>query len=155
VAEIYYLIDGSKLIGYEINGNTALRQMILEACEQFHRKVMEGMEIVANEFNPELRDKALAEIEPEPDSTASYEDFQSEVYKRKQAYVRIEGTKEMLEIAMAYKDLQLQEKMLKDPKQYRRNQIWQILQNNNASVIDFGQKGKVTYSDKLYVNVHE
>ncbi len=153
VTEIFYLVDGNKFTGYEIHQQHSLRDAIIEECSAFHAKVLKGIEIVQNELNPELRTLALQELEPDPDGTESYEKFLSESYKKKGNYIRIEGTQEMYEEALRYKQASAGEKLHKEKKQLSKNIIWQALSRRNANVIDFGKSGKITYSDKLYVNV--
>lgn len=153
VTEIYYLIDGNKLTGWEIPQQPTLRDMIIERCSEFHGKILKGIEIVQNELNPELRTLALQELEPPPDSTAAYEQFMKEAYLKKSQYIKIEGTQDLYEEALSYKQISKQIKDLTEIKQTHKNTIWQALVRRGASVINFGKQGKITYSDKLYVNV--
>jgi predicted phage-related endonuclease len=153
VTEIYYLIDGNNLVGWEIEQNQQILDTIVEKCTEFHASVMKGIEIVHNELNPDLRMIALQELEPPADNTLAYEKFLSELYKKKSNYIRIDGTQELYEEALRYKAASAQEKSYKETKQISKNIIWQTLSRRNANVIDFGKSGRITYSDKLYVNV--
>jgi len=155
VAEIYYLIDGNKFSGWEIPQQPTLRDMIIERCDDFHAKITKGIEIVINELNPDLRTMALQELEPPPDDTLGYEKFLKEIYLRKQNYVQIDGTQDLYEEALRYKKAHGAMKELEAQKQSSKNIIWQALSRKNANTINFGTQGRITYSDKLYVNVKQ
>lgn len=154
-AEIYYLIDGNKFSGWEIPQQPTLLEMIVERCTEFHAKILKGIEIVQNELNPDLRTLALQELEPPADTTLAYEAFLKEAYLKKQAYIQIDGTPAMYDVAMDYKAAHKEIKEWEEKKQTNKNLIWQTLSRRGANTINFGKLGKITYSDKLYVNVKQ
>lgn len=155
IAEIYYLEDGNKFYGWEIPQSPILLEQILEQCIIFNDKVQKGLEIVMNVLEVDKRNRFLQEIEPDPDDTKAYEVFLSELYKQKQAYVKVQGTEEILNWAKEYKAVAAQEKKLDQQKQLAKNHMMKFLNDNDASVIDCGESGKITYNKRLYVNIEE
>lgn len=156
VAEIYYLTDGNKFTGWEIEQRPSLMLEIEEKCIDFHSRITKGIEIMKNERNPQLQEMALQELEPEPDNTLAYEKFLSEKFKKKSMYTQVTGTNELLERALEYKFISKTIKTLTEEKQEKKNIIWNYLCRNSANVVTFGKgQGKITFADKLYVNVKE
>ena len=153
VAEIYYLQDGNKFYGYEIPQSPIVLERILEKCFIFYAKVQKGLEIVAGEPNPTLMYQALCEIEPDPDDTEAYQDFLSDLFKKKQKLVKVVGSDDDLRLAREYRAVDKELKDLTKLRQELKNKIWKVLHKNNANVVDFGADGKITYNKRLYVNI--
>jgi predicted phage-related endonuclease len=151
---IFYLEDGNKFRGYKIPVVESVKEQILIQSEAFWKKVVQGREIMANVKGYDNQLKFLAEIEPAPDSTPAYYEFLSELFKRKQSFVRIDGSDADKANALAYKQLGEQMNTLDDERQVYKNKIMKSLHDAGANIIDFGEDGKITYNKKLYVNVN-
>lgn len=155
VAEIYYLEDGNKFYAWEIPQSPILLEQILEQCIAFNEKVQKGLEIVMNVLEVDKRNRFLQEIEPDPDDTKAYEVFLSELYKQKQNFVKVQGPTEIYDRAVAYKSINADIKGLESKAQLEKNYIMKFINDNDASVVDFGDQGKITYNKRLYVNIKE
>ena len=153
-AEIYYLQDGNKFYGWEIPQNESLLSIICEQCETFYDRVQKGLDIVMNTKSVAKREKFLHEIEPDPDDTEAYEMFQKEAYKKKKKFVKIKGTEEMQKIADEYVSIDSEIKMRTKELQRLKNEIWKVLTNTSANVIELENGGKITYNKRLYVNTN-
>jgi predicted phage-related endonuclease len=151
-AEIYYLQDGNKFYALEIPQNENLLEIITTQCEIFYNKVQKGLEIIKDVKNQKKRERFLHEIEPEPDDTEAYEMFMKEAYKRKKKFVKIKGTDEMKKIAEEYTEIDAEIKGRTKDLQRRKNEIWKVLTNTSANVIEFDGGGKITFNKRLYVN---
>lgn len=152
-AIIFYLQDGRELKGYEIPIVPHLVDQMLERSFDFVMRVKKGRDILANEHNIDKQIQFLSEVEPPPDNTKAWEQFFSELYKMKQSFVRVDGDSTLLEIVEQYNELNAKMKELDDQKQGHKNNILLALKNNSANVIDFGDRGRVTYNKRLYINV--
>lgn len=153
-AEIYYLQDGNKFYGWEIPQNDNLLEIIKTECEKFHGKVKKGIEILMETSSLKKREQYLHEIEPEPDNTEAYEMFMKEAYKRKKKFVKIKGDQDILKVAQEFVaiDSEIKEKL--KVLQNRKNEIWRVLNNNSANVIELDNGGKITYNKRLYVSAN-
>jgi putative phage-type endonuclease len=154
-ALLLYLRDGNDLYGYYIEESKELTDEMIQRSYDFYLKVTKGREIIQNERNIEKRDQALAEIAPEPDSSKAWEDYWSEAYKKKQNYVKIQGTEEVLSYALNYNELNAQVKELEERKQLYKNHILNEMLKNSADAISFGERGQITYNKRLYINIKE
>lgn len=155
VFQIFFLKDASDLYGFEIditNYQSLVDRMMQESYE-FHLMIEHGKEIIANSSNEDEMMQALGEIEPEPDSSPAYEDYLSELYLKKKNYVRIIGSDEVLEWAELHQEAAAEIKRLQEKKQMARNIIKKIMKDMSANVIDFGDRGRITYNKKLYFNI--
>lgn len=151
--DIFYLKDGRDLYGYEIEFNFSVAERILEESYNFWQIVLRGREIVQNTHNKDKQLSYLAEIEPEPEHNEAYLDFVSELYKMKSNFRRMEGNDEMFGYVTHYKTIGKQVSELMKDRDHYKSIIMNELRLNEANIIDFGKKGRVTFNKKLYVNI--
>lgn len=152
-AYIFYLQDGRQFRGYCIPVIDQIREAILEQSEDFWGRVLKGREIMQDIKDNDTRLKYLAEIEPDPDNTEAYYKFMSELFQLKSAFVRIDAKHDDVVNALVYKKLAQEIKSLKEQQQEHKNAIIKSLHDAGANVIDFKDGGKITWNQKLYVNV--
>ena len=152
-AHIFYLMDGRTFRGYRIPVIPSISEQVLERSDDFWRRVLKGREIMANVQDNDLRLKYLSEIEPDADTSEAYYQFLSELFQLKSKFVRVDATHEDAVNALMYKKLHEQIKELEGQKQNHKNLIMQSLHRSGANVIDFHDGGKITWNNKLYVNV--
>jgi putative phage-type endonuclease len=150
---LFYLEDGSKFRGYYIPVLDSIIDQILTRSEEFWNKVLKGREIMATVKDDDTRLKFLADIEPSPDSSTSYYEFLSDLFKKKQNFIKIEGNENDWQNAIQYKALSDEINSLEDSRQQNKNQILKSLHNASANIIEFPGKGKITWNKKLYVNI--
>ncbi len=151
--EIFYLKDGRDLYGFPIEFNYGVAERILEESYNFWQIVLEGREIVRNTPNKDKQLSYLAQIEPDPEHNEAYMDFVSELYKMKKNFKVIAGDDELYQHVESYRDLGKQISSLDKDRDYHKSHIMNALRLNEANVIEFEDKGKVTYNKKLYVNI--
>lgn len=154
VAEIYYLQDGNKFTGWEIPQNETLLEILCRECEKFHQKVQKGLEIVMDIQDPDKRASYLNEIEPEPDDSKGYEQFQREAILRKKAFVKIRGDQHVQTAAEKFTELDIEIKEKDKNFQLYKNQIMKVLNDNSANIIELDNGGKITFNKRLYVRVN-
>jgi putative phage-type endonuclease len=152
---IFYLEDGCRFRGYRIPVIESIKDQILSRSEEFWKMVVKGREIMQSVKDSDSRLKFLAEIEPAADGTETYYQFLSDLFKRKQNFVRIDGSEIDRENALAYKRLSKGINALDDERQVYKNNIMKSLHDAGASVMDLGDTGKVIWNKKLYVNVKD
>lgn len=152
---IFYLEDGNKFRGYRIPVIESIKDKILTRSEDFWKRVLKGREIMANVSDFDNRLKYLAELEPEPDGSEAYYDFMSDLFKRKNTFVRIDASPEDLDNILAYKRLSREMNVVDAVRQEHKNKIMKSLQDSSANIIDCGDLGRVTWNKKLYVNIKE
>ena len=152
-ALILYLQDGHDLYGYYLDESPELASEMIDRSYTFHQTVLKGQDIVLNTPSEEKRLQFLSQIEPPPDHTKAWERFFSELYKSKLNYVRISGNDEMYEEALAYTEIGAKMREMDKGKQLHKNRIFKFLKDNDADVISFGERGKITYNKKLYVKL--
>lgn len=153
-AEIYYLQDGNKFSGWEIPQNENLLEILATECEKFYKKVKQGLEIVSNVFDHDNRTKYLSQIEPDPDDTKGYEQFQREALIRKKSFVKIRGDQNIQEVAEKFTDLDAEIKSKDKDLQLYKNQIMKTLNDHSANIIELDNGGKITFNKRLYVRTH-
>jgi putative phage-type endonuclease len=152
---LFYLEDGSKFRGYHIPVIESIKDQILARSEEFWNKVLKGREIMAMVKDDDTRLKFLADLEPKPDASTSYYDFLSDLFKRKQNFLKIEGNEADWSNAIQYKRLSENINALEESRQDHKNKIMKSLHNASANIIDFHEKGKITWNKKLYINVKD
>jgi putative phage-type endonuclease len=150
---LYSLRDGNVLEGHLIEPNEAIQDRILEETHEFFELIKHGYQIVQNATGTEQAMMGLQEIEPEPDDSKSYYDFMSDRAKDKELWNKIEGTDEIYNTALEYERIGKEIKELEKQRQYPKNLIMKELTDNEAKIIDFGELGKISYSNRLYVNI--
>lgn len=153
-AEIYYLQDGNKFTGWEIPQNQNLLEILTTECEKFYKKVVEGIEIVSNVFDPDTRSKYLGSIEPDPDDTKGYEQFQKEALLRKKSFVKIRGDQHIQNVAEKFTERDKEAKALDKEIQLYKNQIMKVLNDSSANIIELDEGGKITFNKRLYVRTN-
>jgi putative phage-type endonuclease len=150
---LYSLRDGNVLEGNYIEPNRAIQDRIIEETFDFSELVKKGWEIVENASNTDQAMVGLQEIEPGPDDTKAYYDFMSERAREKELWNVIQGTDEIYNLAVKYKEIGGQIKELEKLQLKPKNEIIKELTDNEAKMIDFGELGKISYSNRLYINV--
>lgn len=151
--QLYSLRDGNVLEGHPIEPNETIQSRIIEETFNFHELVKQGHEILENSTGNEQAMLGLQEIEPEPDDSKAYYDFMSERAKEKELWSVMEGSSEIYNTAMEYKRLGGEIKEIEKLQQVPKNKIMKELTDNDCKVIDFGEMGKISYSNRLYINV--
>lgn len=151
--QLYSLRDGNVLEGHLIEPNKAIQDRILEETFEFHELIKQGHEVTQNATSPDQAMMGLQEIEPEPDDSKAYYDFMSERAREKELWNVIQGTDEIYNTALEYKRIGAEIKELEKQQQFPKNIILKTLTDNEAKMIDFGEMGKISYSNRLYVNI--
>lgn len=154
VAEIYYLQDGNKFTAWEIPQNNTLLEILCTECEKFYAKVQKGLEIVLNIYDQDRRASFLSQIEPDPDDTKGYEQFQREAILRKKSFVKIRGDQHIQNAAEKFTELDNEIKQKDKEFQLYKNQIMKVLNDNSANIIELDHGGKITYNKRLYVRTN-
>lgn len=154
-AYIFYLEDGRKFKGYRVFPDEDIIKKIIEESKRFWDLVLEGRDIMYNVKDEEKQLAMLSEIQPPPDGTKAYEDFLSELYKRKSNMVTIIGDEEMLALAEQYAGQKHKVKEAENKIQEMRNIIISDMYKQNASTIMLPDNaGKITYNGKaLFVKL--
>jgi putative phage-type endonuclease len=150
---LYSLRDGNVLEGHYIEQNKSIMERIIEETYEFNNLIKSAIEIIQNSSNDQQAFMGLQEIEPEPDDSKSYYEFMSEKAKEKELINTIEGTTEIYNKAVKYKELASKIKEIEKEQQSYKNTIIKELVDNDAKVIDFNENGKISYSNRLYINV--
>lgn len=150
---LYSLRDGNVLEGHHIEPNPVIQERIVEETFAFHQLIKEGYDRLQNATSNEQLMTGLQEIEPGPDDSKSYYDFMSERAKEKELWNVIRGEEELYNTALEYKRIGADIKQLEKQQQVPKNIIMKELTDNNAKVIDFGELGKISYSNRLYINI--
>jgi putative phage-type endonuclease len=150
---LYSLRDGNVLEGHQIEQNPSIQERIIEETFDFYQLVLKGREVVQNASDNNQAMIGLQEIEPGPDDSKAYYDFMSERAREKELWNVIEGSDDIYNTALDYKRIGAEIKELEKQQQLPKNKIIKELTDNEAKVIDFGELGKISYSNRLYVNV--
>lgn len=150
-----FLLQERILYGYDVEPDSypAVVDRMMNDAFDFHLIVEKGKDIVLNSTDDEQMSRGLSEIEPPPDASPAYEKFLSELWKKKASYVKIMGSDELYEAAVRHEEAQDQIRELERVKQINRNFIKKIMKDHGADVIDFGRNGKITFNNKLYINI--
>jgi hypothetical protein len=85
----------------------------------------------------------VAQLEPEPDGSESYETFLSSRYKAEK--LEVSGTDEQFEIACAYARCNDEIKAVEEKQRLHSNTLKVAMAN--AETMTFGAKGKVSWSE--------
>jgi predicted phage-related endonuclease len=150
--EIAMLTDGRVFSSLEFDAHPSLQDKILTAAEDFYNRVQQGKEYMATIKNDMELHQALSSIEPEVESTLAYEDYMSEKHKRRAVENTIEGDDKLEELAGGYVVAQSSFKEAEKKKLAITNEIKQIMEGRSASVVDFGDKGTITWRKQMKVS---
>jgi putative phage-type endonuclease len=151
---IFYLKDGRELYGYPLPYSKEVSERIVEESYKFWQIVLEGKEIVQNTPDKAKQLQYLAGIEPDPEHNEGYLKFLSKLLMTKMNFKTIEGTDDILEAALAYKshNKRVAEEMNK--RAIHEEKIKNALRLNEANIIEFAGRGRITFNKKLYINVN-
>lgn len=152
-SHIYILEDGRDFWGMQVPKTQWLWDAVLEESHKFWELLEKGRDIIANTTNESDRSRFLAEIEPDPDDTPAYDEFASELHKRKSEFITVAGTPDMLKLATSYNGVNNEMKSLAKEKQSLTNQLKKIMNDHSANIIDFEDRGRITWNKKFYVNL--
>lgn len=152
--ELAVLKDGRDLQVYPFELRETMAAVIIEQTKIFWDKVMQGRMIATQKFQA-VRDfnmKAANEyqaqldlLEPEPDGSEAYERFMKDKFKKSMAEVGvIAGTEEQLQLAITYKDLHEQMKVLEERQRKASNELKRAIADKNK--LDFGKAGFVSWA---------
>lgn len=130
------LKDGRYLEVYDIPENPDLQKHISELCSEFWERVLAARKLKAE-------GRPFESLEPEPDTSEAYQNFLKDRYKEKP--VTIEGGLELYKAAQSYIDCSTRVKTIESEQQGHKNILLNALKN--ASVIDFGPRGKVSWKE--------
>ena len=135
-ARLVMFKDGRYLEVYDIPENPDLQKHISELCSEFWERVLAARKLKAE-------NRPFESLEPEPDTTEAYQNFLKDRYKEKP--VTIQGGLELFKAAQSYVDCGNRAKAIESEQQGHKNILLNALKN--ASVIDFGPRGKVSWKE--------
>ena len=153
IAHIYVLQDGREFSCLPVRRSDVMHNAVMTESEKFWNLLEKGRDIMANATNDQQLQKGLEEIEPAPDSTKSYGAFISEQYKKKQEYINVQGTQEILDHARTYKEANKEIKKVNESKQFSVNTIKKFMNDNDADVVKFDNGSRITFNKRLYINL--
>lgn len=153
-SEICYLKDGRQLGCVTFDADKELQERILEASVRFQQMVFKArteMLKYPNLSNDEMYQIASS-FEPDADSSQAFNDFISDRHKARENEVTIQGGDEWQDWANQYVRYSDLLKRVEERKRLYQNKIKQVMENNNASVIEL-PKGKITWRKQFNVKL--
>lgn len=159
-AEICYLKDGRDLGAVTFDADYELQQTILHKANEFQASVLNAREVIeeykAKTKGYEIEDLygVVAHLEPEADESEAFNQFVSEKHKARASENTMQGDNELEEVAQNYLSVSSSLKELESEKQLYQNQLKQIMEQNNASVIVL-PNGKVTWRKQFIVKLNK
>jgi len=119
------------------------------SCVKIAETLIDSTPIEAEQFSL----AASAEPPSFQEQSKPYESFLSSYAKAKETQLIIEGTQEMLDTALEIKTLQDEMTNIEDKQRHLKNQVRKYMIDNQAQVINFGDKGSITYRNQLRFNI--
>jgi len=159
--EIYVFCYNQTLTGYRVDLEQSDKKMIPLVSEKFQNLVDKGRKIIekgkSEGKSEDLIDEMLTQIHPEPNSSAvSLGSFLSDKFLRKQNIEKnetIKGTKEDIEKGLRSGAIGKEIKALNSEKTLISNDFKNKLVTKKSRVIDCGDRGKISYSKRLTINI--
>lgn len=150
---IWLLEDGREFRVVDVPYDPDLGAELLHRSYDFWETLEVGKSIIANASNEDQMRMGLMEIEPEPDDSKAYQDFVSQHTIKKEDFNIVLGQDEEYELAMSYVAAGQIQKEAAANKQKLGNQIRATMRHQDANILNFGDRGRVTFNNRLYVNV--
>ncbi len=150
--EIALLRDGRYMEVIPFERSETICNQIIKKSTDFWQRVLAARDIVRDtgaldyndlQFKGDEYRKRFTELEPEPDGSVSYEDFLSRRFKAEP--LTVAGLDDQLTDAYGYIAAGLQIKEVEEKQREYSNRMKQYMQN--AEVMDFGLRGKVTWKE--------
>lgn len=159
--EIYVFAYDKSMTGHRVELSSKDKEMIPLVSKKFQTLIEEGRKIIKEGKKMKLSDEEidvmLSQIHPEPNSSAtSLGTFLSDNFLKKQ-YIRenatIKGTEEDINNGLRSGAIGKEIKVLNSEKTQISNDFKNKLVINKARVIDCGNRGKISYSKRLTINI--
>lgn len=155
-AEIAILTDGNRFkVEYIQRDDTLCKQIADITKRWWYERVIpakkakqerDTLELEGNMEAVEERDNIIQQLEPEPDETQAYRDFQSEKFLKERE--SIEGTIEQFDLCKKDEMLKHVSNRIKKERDLVKNILVKHVTDAGAEMIDFDSLGKFTYSEK-------
>lgn len=142
--------DGRHYHEFPFEASKDFQDAIIELSEDFMERVSSGIEIVKGEKSKRKQLQALGEIAPEPDYSAAYEKFISDLYNDRGDWITIDADHEVTEWISRYKDEREKEKEHAREKQLYCNRIKAVMGKHEAKRIK-SPAGSVSWNKKFFI----
>ena len=152
-AEICYLKDGRELGCVTFDADKEIQDRILYEANNFQARVLEARNIIANSNRGhEEMYGEVAHLEPDADCSQPFNQFISERHKLRETEIEMKGDLELQDWATQYIRYNKMLKRVEDHKQLFQNKIKQVMERNEASIINLPD-GKITWRKQFNVKL--
>ena len=147
--------DANKWNVHVIERNPDFWGRVYPTIQEFYESIQVAEVLRDSTPNEEEQFSLVASAEPESfkEQSKPYESFLSGYARAKETQLVLEGSDEMYTTAMSIKDLQNEITNLEDESRHLKNSIRKFMIDNNAQVINFGDRGSITYRNQLRFNI--
>ena len=152
--EIAYLQDGRKVEVIPFEKNEKIQSTIIEKGHDFIERVKKGQQFVQTIKNDQELIQALSEIEPDPDDSEAYTDFLNLRHKLRESEKTVDAGYDHHVWGNRYLKYSRLEKECKKRKTLNANKIKADMEQQSASVLDFGCYGKISWRQKFNVKLN-
>jgi predicted phage-related endonuclease len=150
--ELFAVLDGVEPKMFRFEKNETLQNAIKEKTYQFWQNVLEGRKIVEDKsLTHEQKVSALAEFEPEPESSEAYEVYMKDRYKSDAKDAQCLSTKEVEQWREDYWRFHEAIKEAEKGKKLASNSIRNYARENSSNVILLEDKKEITLFKSIKV----
>lgn len=150
------IVDSNQWNVHVIERNDEFWNNIYPSIQEFHECIMTAKEALSDFKSDDEKINEAYIYEPETlfkDQSKPYESFLSEYAKRREKELVIEGDEIMYEMALEVERLNDIAKEAENESRDAKNRLKKAILNMGASVINFGERGSVTYRTQLRLNL--
>ena len=134
--------------------NEKIQSTIIEKGHDFIERVKQGQQFVQTIKNDQELIQALSEIEPDPDDSEAYTDFLNLRHKLRESEKTVDASYDHHVWGNRYLKYSRLEKECKKRKTLNANKIKADMEQQSASVVDFGCFGKISWRQKFNVKLN-
>jgi len=155
-AEIAILKDGNNFIVEKIQRDDSLCEQIIEISKAFwYNRILPAQdaykkkrqaEMEGNYSESEKYEALVQRLEPDPDNSEAYREFMEERFLKQRE--SMDGTIKLYEICKKDKVLSGISNLIEDARNGLKNHLVRSMSERGVEVIDFGNVGSVTWSER-------
>lgn len=155
-AELCMRVDGKELKVHMIEEDKFLQQAILHYANDFNQRVMSARSAISNNGSADIDTcyQIASEFEPDADGSEDFNAFISEKHRLRESENQITLGLEEQSIAEKYMKAQGRIKEAEADKLLHGNVLKQIMEKNNASVMNLPD-GKITWRKQFLVKLNK
>ena len=148
--ELFDVQDATTPKLYSFERNAGIEENIIGSTHDFVQRVLKGKKIVYSNMPALEKEQALSELAPADNGNPLYTEFMIERHKPENAKATIDGTDEMLDLAVNYLRLKEQEKDVSEKALSAENKVRELFRDTNIGTIEFPH-GQINWKVNLSV----